>query len=208
MNLKTALTCAALGAALAGPAMAADTLLGSGTLNGRTYSLYQAGSASGTITWSDAEAAAVLLGGHLASVADLTESDFIYSIVAPHVAALYRPDGFNQLGPWIGGVKVSGVFTWSDGTPFSFTHWAFGEPNNVNGFENNIHLFANNGDPVDEPGEGSFWNDLSGNNNTIRGYVVETAASAGVPEPGAWALMILGFGAAGAMLRRRAAVAA
>jgi hypothetical protein len=26
----------------------------------------------------------------------------------------------------------------------------------------------------------------------------------GIPEPGAWALMILGFGATGAMLRRRA----
>ena len=31
---------------------------------------------------------------------------------------------------------------------------------------------------------------------------------AGVPEPAAWALMILGFGAAGAMLRRRHALAA
>ncbi|MDZ4376514.1 MAG: PEPxxWA-CTERM sorting domain-containing protein [Phenylobacterium sp.] len=28
-----------------------------------------------------------------------------------------------------------------------------------------------------------------------------------VPEPGAWALMIMGFGAAGAMVRRRRAVA-
>ncbi|TAL28556.1 MAG: PEP-CTERM sorting domain-containing protein [Phenylobacterium sp.] len=28
---------------------------------------------------------------------------------------------------------------------------------------------------------------------------------AAIPEPGAWALMILGFGAAGAMLRRRTA---
>jgi hypothetical protein len=33
------------------------------------------------------------------------------------------------------------------------------------------------------------------------------AASAGVPEPAAWALMITGFGAAGAMLRRRRTLA-
>ena len=30
----------------------------------------------------------------------------------------------------------------------------------------------------------------------------------GVPEPASWALMIMGFGAAGAMIRRRKAVAA
>ncbi len=32
---------------------------------------------------------------------------------------------------------------------------------------------------------------------------VDTRQVGGVPEPGAWALMILGFGAAGAMIRRR-----
>ncbi|HXA38478.1 MAG TPA: PEPxxWA-CTERM sorting domain-containing protein [Phenylobacterium sp.] len=34
------------------------------------------------------------------------------------------------------------------------------------------------------------------------------AAGGGVPEPAAWALMIVGFGAAGAMLRRRRPIAA
>ncbi|MBL8554188.1 MAG: PEPxxWA-CTERM sorting domain-containing protein [Phenylobacterium sp.] len=42
---------------------------------------------------------------------------------------------------------------------------------------------------------GSYSNDSTGVNFTL--------TSAGVPEPGAWALMILGFGGAGAMLRRR-----
>jgi hypothetical protein len=39
-------------------------------------------------------------------------------------------------------------------------------------------------------------------------YNFEVAATGVVPEPGAWALMILGFGAAGAMLRRRSVAAA
>ncbi|MBX3486075.1 PEPxxWA-CTERM sorting domain-containing protein [Phenylobacterium sp.] len=38
--------------------------------------------------------------------------------------------------------------------------------------------------------------------------VDEFGPNTGVPEPGAWALMILGFGAAGSMLRRRRALAA
>jgi hypothetical protein len=33
--------------------------------------------------------------------------------------------------------------------------------------------------------------------------VVDAAASAAVPEPATWAMMILGFGAAGSVLRRR-----
>jgi hypothetical protein len=37
----------------------------------------------------------------------------------------------------------------------------------------------------------------------VDNLVFGDAASAAVPEPGAWALMILGFGAAGAALRRR-----
>lgn len=46
-------------------------------------------------------------------------------------------------------------------------------------------------------------------NGKRRGFVLTPITStAAVPEPGAWALMILGFGAAGAALRRRRAVAA
>ena len=39
-------------------------------------------------------------------------------------------------------------------------------------------------------------------------YIDTTPVVGGVPEPGAWALMILGFGAAGSMIRRRRALAA
>jgi len=42
-----------------------------------------------------------------------------------------------------------------------------------------------------------------GNNNQISDFAPDNANIAAVPEASTWALMILGFGAAGAMLRRR-----
>jgi hypothetical protein len=45
-------------------------------------------------------------------------------------------------------------------------------------------------------------------NLTVTARLVDNPGPGGVPEPGAWALMILGFGGAGAVMRRRAALAA
>ena len=45
---------------------------------------------------------------------------------------------------------------------------------------------------------------FSGGNGSYSG-VISFTPNAPIPEPGAWALMILGFGGAGAMIRRRSA---
>jgi hypothetical protein len=59
-------------------------------------------------------------------------------------------------------------------------------------------------------GDGAASQDFFGERSTLHNDLAFTlnGADAVVPEPGAWAMMILGFGMAGAMLRRRAAVAA
>jgi hypothetical protein len=44
--------------------------------------------------------------------------------------------------------------------------------------------------------------DWSGNVDTVRLDNVILASATAVPDPTSWALMILGFGAAGALLRR------
>ncbi|MBS0479821.1 MAG: PEP-CTERM sorting domain-containing protein [Proteobacteria bacterium] len=49
---------------------------------------------------------------------------------------------------------------------------------------------------------------LSGSYILAHSLTVGGAATAGVPEPATWAMMMLGFGAMGASLRRRAKVTA
>jgi Lectin C-type domain/RTX calcium-binding nonapeptide repeat (4 copies) len=77
-------------------------------------------------TWEEAEANAVKLGGHLASINDAGEDDYIYQNIAVKVGN----------GVWIGGTDKDqeGVWRWADGSQFYYSNWREGEPNNnVNG---------------------------------------------------------------------------
>lgn len=192
-------------AALCAAPARADTLLASAARpGGNTYQIW---SAPQGLNWTQAEAKAVTLGGHLASIADAAENAFVYDLVDEFIATLYYPDPGNQLGPYIGAFRAvnGGPFAWSDGTPFVYTNWAAGEPSNYGGAENAIHLFANGTDPVDSAGEGAFWNDVGPNANGINnqlGYVVELAGGT-VPEPGTWAMLLIGFAGVGATARRK-----
>ncbi len=113
--------------------------------NGRTYKLLQAG------TWTSAEATAIALGGHLATVNDAAENAWIVATwqnfqATPHDLWI----GFND-------AAVEGTFVWADGTPTGYTNWDPGEPNNALTGEDytNIRRDSATGN----------WNDL-GNNPT------------------------------------------
>jgi hypothetical protein len=190
-------------AALAAVQAQAATKLAETNANGHTYQLWY--DAAG-VNWTTAEARAVALGGHLASVADAAENTLLYDLVTPHLATVYYTDPGNTLGPYLGAFRAvnGGAFAWSDGTAFGYTNWASGEPSNYGGAENWIHFFANGTDPLDQPGEGGFWNDVGPNPNGINnqvGYFVELPG--GVPEPAQWALIVGGFGILGSTMRRR-----
>lgn len=81
------------------------------------------------------------------------------------------------------------IFTTGPHPPIEFTLSAYSTFNNrtLDGFSS--LTVKNNGDAAGEP-------------NYQQGSVAVPLGAA-VPEPGTWALMILGFGGAGAMLRRR-----
>ncbi|XP_062382778.1 C-type mannose receptor 2-like [Sardina pilchardus] len=93
--------------------------------------------------WDESERNCMAMGGHLASVHSRDELLFIKNLIQRVSSNVQRT--------WIGGTDAAqeGVWFWSDGSRFDYTHWKTGEPNNRGGAENCIHL------------NGEYWNDIS-----------------------------------------------
>ena len=88
-------------------------------------------------TWEEAEANAIELGGHLVTINDKAENDFIVNVLQPIIWARYgryvsqnpaRYGGPNH--PYIGysDVKNEGTWVWSSGQTSSFENWSPSEP--------------------------------------------------------------------------------
>ncbi|HYD02478.1 MAG TPA: GC-type dockerin domain-anchored protein [Phycisphaerales bacterium] len=116
--------------------------------NGHSYYLLEPSS------WTEAEARAVELGGHLATVRNDEENLFIFT----EVRSAAGGPGFRRL--WIGlnDVAEEGTFVWSSGEPVTYTNWGGGEPNNANGTEHYVQIpwfsqaWNDNSDlPTDDP---------------------------------------------------------
>ncbi|PCJ55144.1 MAG: hypothetical protein COA70_02520 [Planctomycetota bacterium] len=88
---------------------------------GHTYALLEESS------WTDAEATAIQMGGHLVTVNDAAENTWGW-------------DEFNWLGSgnlWIGlnDINQEGTFEWANGEVFNYQYWHWSEPNDLNGVE-------------------------------------------------------------------------
>ena len=134
-----------------------------------------------------AAAASTFLGqqGYLATITSQGEQDFLH--------------GISSSTAWIGGVYNATASQWEwasgpeNGQALSYFYWNGGEPNGLAG-EPAIVANWNSGT--------GQWNDWGPNNNA--GYYVEFASGTGaVPEPATWGMLIAGFCAIGAALRRR-----
>ena len=103
----------------------------------------------GSRTWSDAEAYAQSLGGHLVTINDQAEQDWLYST--------FR--GFGDIWIGINDVEEEGTWVWSSGEPVAYTNWAGDEPNSGGSYDG---AFVDDGN--------GLWYDRH-NTNSLRGVV-------------------------------------
>ena len=77
--------------------------------------------------WSESEARAVELGGHLVSINNAAENDWIVET--------FGGSGGGSRHLWIGLTDRADEdnFRWTSGEPFTFSNWNSGEPNNSGG---------------------------------------------------------------------------
>lgn len=79
-------------------------------------------------SWNNSEAEAVSLGGHLVTINNQVEDDFVWSQFGP-------ASSFGSIQFWIGlnDAAVDGTFVWSSGETPSYTNWTPGEPSGTSG---------------------------------------------------------------------------
>ena len=98
-------------------------------------------------TWKDSEAKAMALGGHLATIRNRAEEEWIVKTFGSY--------GGTQRLLWIGlsDQATKFHFSWSSGESVSYTAWADGEPNNAGYGEDFTAIYY--------PGhsQGGKWND-------------------------------------------------
>jgi hypothetical protein len=96
------------------------------------------------VSYPVARAACAASGLHLVDIANFNKNTAVANVSAPYGAA------------WIGltDEAVEGVWEWEGGTPFGFSNWWPGEPNNSGGSENCIGINF---------GSLSYWNDWTCN---------------------------------------------
>jgi Ca2+-binding RTX toxin-like protein/methionine-rich copper-binding protein CopC len=104
--------------------------------NGHTYQF----TSNNLLSWEQAEAEAIAHGGHLVTINDAEENQWLSS-------------AFGQLSTWIGlnDIQKEGDWVWADGSAITYTNWSYGEPNDQ-GSEDFGSISANSA---------GMWNDLS-----------------------------------------------
>lgn len=144
MVVAIAIAAVVLGTAAGGAALGASAQEDPGWVtnpaNGHSYRL------TAQLTWSDAEAEAVALGGHLATLNDAAEEAWVR-------------ETFGTLEHfWIGfnDIETEASWLWSSGEPVSYTNWCTGEPNDFNGEDAAIVNWGHAPETF-----GDCWNDLA-----------------------------------------------
>lgn len=98
------------------------------------------------VSWHAAKDRCEALGGHLCCISDQQEQEFISRLAEGRYLFLGATDEVEE-----------GTFVWVDGSPFTYTCWLEGQPNNYGGAENYLATY-DGGEWVDVAHEGqAFW---------------------------------------------------
>ncbi len=178
MLTMVALGSVARAAVLAGPV--------TNPANGHAYYLL------GESTWTNSETQAIALGGHLATVNDAAENQWVLdTLVSGHAVS--------EL--WIGltDSAVEGTWEWVDGDLSVYRNFRSGEPNgDVRGWEG-----CDYGSMYADGAYAGQWNDTSDTNTSISSpSLVYANGVVEVPEPATMGLL-LGGGLSFLLRRRR-----
>ena len=112
---------------------------------------------SAPLSWTSASAQCEANSGHLASVPDRETEDFLVGLAknysGPTGSSCHHGlwPGLNFSGLtrslWLGGFREDAgkngrweEWQWHDGSPWNYTNWARGEPNNAGGREHHLEL--------------------------------------------------------------------
>ena len=138
--------------------------------NGNSYELVTSPT---SLLWSEAQALAFAMGGHLATLTSPEENAFVFDNLAQSSALYYN--GF--WGPWLGGYQdvnapdysePDGGWRWVTGEVWDWQHWDPGQPDNSSG-DDRLHFVARppEGIPLGE------WNDWPGSTAATQTFIVE-----------------------------------
>ena len=124
-------------------------------------------------TWEEAEANANSLGGHLVSINDAEENDWLSTIT-------YRPPEDTQASYWIGLTdrSVEGSWEWVSGEEVEFQNWLSGAPtsnDHVAGPEDFAVIHSNSDNPK--------WIDVANSNAFYRGWGWDSLGIAEIKIP-------------------------
>lgn len=184
-----AVVCVAIGALHAPVAQAVATSdIFVNPANGHQYLLLD------HATWTASEGMAITQGGHLVTINNGAENDWVYNTFEP---MLPRDGGSNSL--WIGlnDAQVPGHYVWANGEAVTYTNWIFNQPDGAYTGEHYAHLF----NPTFNPDSRYWrqWNDLRDDipiamYGIVEGITLVRGGTALVlPEPGQAPLLIAGL---------------
>jgi hypothetical protein len=150
------------------------------------------------LTWTQAEQAAVKLGGHLVTISDSAENTWVLGNFLPPQPCNYP----SSCSVWIGLFQPAGStepnegWQWLNGEPLVYSNWdtSGGEPNNnpTFGNENAAVMWGPGAASCCATGVSGTWNDYAGNHSGwVQHGVIEREVDPAVPTISEWGLVVM-----------------